>query len=34
MSDTVTLSRAEYEALLTRLEDAEDAAAVAAHLAR
>ena len=31
MSDTVTLLRAEYEALLERLEDAEDAAAVAIH---
>lgn len=34
MSDTVTLSRTEYEALLARVEDAEDAAAVAEHLAR
>ena len=33
MSDTVTLSRAEYEALLERIEDAEDAAALAEHRA-
>jgi DNA-binding XRE family transcriptional regulator len=30
MSDTVTLGRAEYEALLARLEDAEDAVALEA----
>jgi hypothetical protein len=34
MTDTVTLSRADYEALLARIEDAEDAAAVAVHRAR
>jgi hypothetical protein len=33
-SETVTLSRAEYEALIERLEDAEDLAAVAAAEAR
>lgn len=33
MDDTVTLPRRDYEALLARVEDAEDAAAVAAHLA-
>jgi hypothetical protein len=33
MSDTVVLSRAEYEALLERIEDAEDAAALAEHRA-
>jgi len=33
MSDTVTLTRAEYEAILDRVEDAEDAAAVAEHRA-
>jgi DNA-binding Xre family transcriptional regulator len=32
--DTVTLSRAEYEALLDRVEDAEDLAAIAAAEAR
>jgi len=34
MTDTVTLSRADYEALLARIEDAEDAAAVAVYRAR
>ena len=34
MNDTVTLSRAEYEALLDRLEDAEDLATVVAAEAR
>jgi len=34
MTDTVTMSRADYEALLARVEDAEDAAAVAVHRAR
>ncbi|HEV2674484.1 MAG TPA: helix-turn-helix transcriptional regulator [Aliidongia sp.] len=34
MSKTVTLSRADYEALLDRVEDAEDMAAVALHRAR
>jgi ribosome-binding ATPase YchF (GTP1/OBG family) len=33
-SETVTLSRAEYEALIERLEDAEDLATVAAAEAR
>ena len=33
-SDTVTLSRAEYEALLDRLEDAEDLATIIAAEAR
>ena len=33
-SDTVTLTRAEYEALLQQIEDAEDLAAVAAAEAR
>ena len=33
-SDTVTLSRADYEALLDRIEDAEDRAVVAAAEAR
>jgi len=33
-SETVTLTRAEYEALIERLEDAEDLAAVAAAEAR
>ena len=33
-SETVTLSRAEYEALIERLEDAEDLATVAAGEAR
>jgi len=33
MNDTVVLSRAEYEALLERIEDAEDAAALAEHRA-
>jgi DNA-binding XRE family transcriptional regulator len=33
-SDTVTLSRAEYEALLDRLEDAEDLATITAAEAR
>ncbi len=33
-SDSVTLSRAEYEALLDRLEDAEDRATIAAAEAR
>jgi len=33
-NETVTLSRAEYEALIERLEDAEDLAAVAAAEAR
>ena len=33
-SETVTLSRAEYEALIERLEEAEDLAAVAAAEAR
>ena len=33
-SETVTLSRAEYEALIERLEEAEDVAAVAAAEAR
>ena len=33
-SETVTLSRAEYEALIERLEDAEDLATVAATEAR
>jgi DNA-binding XRE family transcriptional regulator len=33
-SDTVTISRAEYEALLDRLEDAEDARTIAAFEAR
>ena len=28
MNDTVTLSRAEYESLLDRIEDAEDKAAI------
>jgi ribosome-binding protein aMBF1 (putative translation factor) len=32
--DTVTLTRAEYAALMERLEDAEDAQALAAHRAR
>jgi ribosome-binding protein aMBF1 (putative translation factor) len=32
--DTVTLARADYEALLDRIEDAEDRAAVAAFAAR
>jgi DNA-binding XRE family transcriptional regulator len=34
MSDTVSLSRAEYEALLDRIEDAEDRATIAEHRAR
>jgi ribosome-binding protein aMBF1 (putative translation factor) len=34
MSETVTLTRAEYEALIERIEDAEDLAAVAAAKAR
>ena len=34
MSETVTLSRAEYAALIERLEDAEDLATVAAGEAR
>jgi hypothetical protein len=34
MSDMVTMSRAEYQALLDRIEDAEDAAALAEHRAR
>ena len=33
-TDTVTLTRAEYEALIERIEDAEDLAAVAAAEAR
>ena len=33
MSDTVVLSRVDYEALLARIEDAEDAAALAEHRA-
>jgi len=33
-SNTVTLSRAKYESLLARLEDAEDRATIAAALAR
>jgi hypothetical protein len=33
-ADTITLSRAEYEALIRSLEDAEDLAAVAAAEAR
>jgi ribosome-binding protein aMBF1 (putative translation factor) len=34
MSETVTLSRAEYDALLDRIEAAEDAADLAEHRAR
>ena len=34
MSDTVTLTRAEYAALLARLEDAEDTNVLAAHRER
>jgi ribosome-binding protein aMBF1 (putative translation factor) len=33
-SDTVTLTRAEYAALMERLEDAEDAQTLASHRAR
>lgn len=33
MSDIVTMTRAEYEALLARIEDAEDLAALALHKA-
>lgn len=33
MSDTITLTRAEYDALIARLEDAEDTAALAEHRA-
>jgi len=34
MSNIVTMTRAEYEALLDRIEDAEDLAALALHRAR